>query len=491
MVRIPEWVKKSVFYQIFPDRFACSRLLEKPGHLEPWESRPTLRGFKGGDLLGVTEKLDYLEELGINALYLNPIFKSTANHRYHTSDYFQVDPLLGGTSALQTLLEAAHQRGIRVILDGVFNHTGRGFYQFCHIIENGPSSPYRDWFYINNLPIKPFDAPIGKHGYYAWWDNPELPKLNVELPAVREFIYRVAEYWIGFGIDGWRLDVPEEIKVPNFWQTFRTRTKAKNRQAYLLGEIWHEAPEWLRGDRFDAVMNYPLTRICLGYFLGARLDQALLARTSFRSIRPLTGTEFLTEADRLYRLYAPEVSLAQFNLLGSHDLPRFKTMAGRDRTSFELAFLFLVTYPGTPCLYYGDEIGLEGEHDPGCRAAFPWQEQSWDKELQAYVRRCLKLRNSHEALQQGLFQPIWATSDLISFIRKAETETLLVILNNAPKAVTFQLPSDSTLPRHALLVPVFPDAGPARDRIDEASPLTVEIGPRSGHVFQISIPCIA
>ena len=246
-MEIPHWAADAIFYQIFPDRFARSETVAKPNNLEPWNTPPTRHGFKGGDLLGIAEHLDYLLDLGVTALYLNPIFQSTANHRYHTHDYYQVDPILGGNKALRALLDRAHQRGMRVILDGVFNHASRGFFQFSHVAENGPASPYVDWFYVNNFPLRPYNARRGKQGYEAWWNLPALPKLNVSTPAVREFLWDVAAYWIEFGADGWRLDVPAEIDDDLFWQEFRRRVRAVNPEAYLVGEIWDDARRWLQG----------------------------------------------------------------------------------------------------------------------------------------------------------------------------------------------------------------------------------------------------
>jgi cyclomaltodextrinase len=230
----PEWVRDAIFYQIFPDRFARSERVPKPSNLEPWDSPPTTHGFKGGDLLGVAERLDYLQDLGVTAIYLNPVFQSTANHRYHTHDYYRVDPILGGNSALRTLLDEAHRRNMRVILDGVFNHASRGFFQFNHIVENGAMSPYVDWFIVKQFPLRPYHAPWGQHGYEAWWNLPALPKLDVSTPAVREFLWNVASHWIEFGVDGWRLDVPAEIDDDEFWREFRVRVKAR----IYCGQRW-------------------------------------------------------------------------------------------------------------------------------------------------------------------------------------------------------------------------------------------------------------
>ena len=214
-VDTPPWVRDSIFYQIFPDRFAKSDRVVKPGGLESWESDPTEFGYKGGDLRGVTEHLDYLTDLGINAIYLCPIFQSASNHRYHTNDYFQIDPLLGGHDAFEEMLETCHDRGIRVVLDGVFNHCGRGFFQFNDILENGAASPWLDWFTIKNLPLNAYDA-TAPPNYEAWYDLHPLPKFNTDNPQVREFIMQVGEHWMRLGIDGWRLDVPNKITSQGF-----------------------------------------------------------------------------------------------------------------------------------------------------------------------------------------------------------------------------------------------------------------------------------
>ena len=210
-IHTPEWVKHAVFYQIFPDRFAIGKqpqscLLKNPAW-EEWQTPPTMQGYKGGDLWGVIEKLDYLQDLGINAIYFTPIFQSTSNHRYHTHDYYQVDPLLGGNKAFTQLLEQAHQRNIKIVLDGVFNHASRGFFFFNDILENGPNSPWLNWFKIHDWPLSAYDGSLPAN-YEGWVGNRALPVFNHDNPDVKEYIMEIAEYWIEMGVDGWRLDVP-------------------------------------------------------------------------------------------------------------------------------------------------------------------------------------------------------------------------------------------------------------------------------------------
>ncbi len=478
MIDTPGWVRDAVFYQIFPDRFAASERVAKPGPLESWDAPPTIDGFKGGDLLGVAERLPYLAELGITALYLTPIFASASNHRYHTYDYLRVDPLLGGDPALRELLDAAHARGMRVILDGVFNHTGRGFWPFHHVLETGAASPYVDWFHFDRRAleagrrplaypdtgrtIQASDAPggagaledgrfgrsFGELGYQAWWDLPALPKLNTDNPAVREYLFGVAEHWIRFGIDGWRLDVPGEIDDPPFWRTFRDRVRAANPEAYIVGELWEESQDWLRGDRFDAVMHYPLAQAILGFAAGSHLDRETVARHHEygRRVRTLDGPGFASELGRILGLYDPAVVDVQLNLLGSHDTPRFRTLCSGDLDAVRLAILLQATLPGAPCVYYGDEIGLEGGNDPDCRRAFPWDERRWEGGLRAFTAAAFALRHAEPALRAGPVAIVDARGDAVAFAREREGRRFVVAINAGESPMTLELPSGTVDP---------------------------------------------
>ncbi len=495
-VDTPDWVRDAVFYQIFPDRFATSTRVVKPGPMEPWDAPPTTHGFKGGDLLGIAERLPYLADLGVNALYLTPIFASASNHRYHTYDYHQVDPLLGGDAALRELLDGAHARGIRVVLDGVFNHTGRGFWAFHHVLENGAGSPYRDWFHFHpqalegRRPFRPYpwpadvddmpdepslqatdderaDASFGRLGYRAWWGLPPLPKLNVANPEVREHLLGVAEHWLRFGIDGWRLDVPTEIDDGTFWAEFRDRCRAVNPEAYLVGEIWHEAPEWLAGDRFDAIMNYPLAEAVLGFAAQGHLDEAIVrAHHEYGgTVQRRDGAAFGAELERLMARYERNVTEVQLNLLGSHDTPRFRTMAGRDRDAYELAVLLQATLPGAPCIYYGDEVGVEGGSDPDCRRAFPRDEGTWDPAGVAWTRAVIAARHALPALRRGSFRIVGAAGDALAFVRGADAggAPVLVAVNagDGPIDVPVMLPELAGASLRARPMPGGGDAGPA------------------------------
>ncbi|MFH2039770.1 MAG: glycoside hydrolase family 13 protein [Chloroflexota bacterium] len=459
-INTPEWVKDAVFYQIFPDRFAKSD--QNPASnlsFEPWDSAPTTYGFKGGDLYGVVEKLDYLVDLGINAIYFNPIFSSASNHRYHTYDYYNVDPLLGGNDALRLLLDKAHQRGIRIILDGVFNHASRGFWQFHHVLETGDGSPYKDWFYFDPerlnrrkqwgaYPSKEEEKAIEREGslkaigFQGWWDLPALPKFNTNNPATRQFLFQVAEYWIRFGIDGWRLDVPAEIDDDSFWQEFRQRVRAINPEAYIVGEIWQESQRWLQGDQFDATMNYLITAAALGFFGADTLNQKTIQNAGGIKdrVHPMDAKAFANEIDRLLKLYDTNITQVQFNLLDSHDMPRFLTCVGNDKSALKLAWLFLMTIPGPPSIYYGDEIGLNGDHDPDCRKSFPWDESHWDKDLINNLKKAIALRKNNPALRRGTLDQLWNADDVYAFKRTFNDETIVVALNTSKEPRSIEVP---------------------------------------------------
>ncbi|MBD0394528.1 MAG: glycoside hydrolase family 13 protein, partial [Microcoleus sp. C1-bin4] len=418
-IQTPDWVKHAVFYQIFPDRFAKSkqprkRLLQN-FMWEEWHEIPTLQGYKGGDLWGVMEQLDYLQDIGINAIYFTPIFQSASNHRYHTHDYYQVDPMLGGNPAFKDLLDAAHDRNIKVVLDGVFNHASRGFFFFHDILENGPHSPWLDWFKIEGWPLSAYDGNFPAN--YAGWDgNRALPVFNHDNPEVREYIMEVAEYWIKFGIDGWRLDVPFEIKSPGFWQEFRERVKAVNPEAYIVGEVWEDAREWLDGTQFDGVMNYLFAAPTIAFAAGDRVDLAQLEGRSYYPYPALFAKEYGAQIQKVLDLYPWQIQLTQLNLLASHDTARLLTIARGDKASVELATLLLLTFPGAPSIYYGDEVGLPGALDPDSRRGFPLQ-ADWELDVLDYHKQLIALRHKYAALRTGSYHILFAEGTVYVFAR--------------------------------------------------------------------------
>jgi cyclomaltodextrinase len=526
MPDVPAWVRDAVFYQIFPDRFASSDRVPKPGPLEPWDAPPTNSGFKGGDLLGIAEHLDHIQSLGVNALYLTPVFQSASNHRYHTYDYLKVDPLLGGDDALRELLESAHARGVRVILDGVFNHTGRGFWPFHHVLETGSGSPYRRWFQFDEAglaqdrPLNAYPAgrlsrgpASGEHapddpapgetdrqdreaegetatalerlGYEAWWGLPALPKLNIAEAAVREYIWRVAEHWLRFGIDGWRLDVPAEIDDPPFWEEFRRRCRAVNPDAYLVGEIWHVAPEWVSGDRFDALMNYPLAKAIIGFVGGGSLDEPLLrSHHEYAQTQQLDGAGFAGRVAELLGAYAPETSAVQLNLLDSHDSPRALSIFSGDRDAMELAVLLQATLPGAPSIYYGDEVGLLGGLDPDSRRAFPWDDGDWDHELLASLRAAFALRRSEPALRADGLVATASEGAALVFERWNDARRFAVAVNAGDGSASLPLPAAAIGPSMVLAVARARAEPPRIVRADDSH--RIELPARAGAVVRLA-----
>ena len=457
----PGWVRDAVFYQVFPDRFARSGRVPAPGPMEPWDSPPTAHGFKGGDLYGVIGRLDHIQSLGATALYLNPVFASAANHRFHTYDYLAVDPLLGGEDALRQLLDEAHRRGMRVILDGVFNHASRGFWPFHHVLETGRHSPYRDWFYLSPAVLSgerepnPYpdraspgtsrrSLPLDTLGYKAWWNLPALPKLNVGNPQMREYLLGVAEHWIRFGADGWRLDVAAEIEDLAFWGEFRRRVLAVNPEAYLVAEIWTVAPKWLGPRLFDATMNYPLAFAILGFAAGTHLDRSVATGHTAVSagLHPLDGGAFAARVEELLAAYPPSHVAAQLNVLGSHDTPRVLALCGEDEASVRIATLLQMAMPGAPCIYYGDEIGMTGRADPDCRRSFPTNEADWNGDLLRFMRAAIAARAGDPALRGDGFETLAATGSAVAFARSDDPHRSVVAANASEE------PAELTFPEH-------------------------------------------
>jgi cyclomaltodextrinase / maltogenic alpha-amylase / neopullulanase len=475
----PEWVRDAVFYQIFPDRFAKSLAVPKPSGLDLWGATPTAHGYQGGDLIGVVERLDHLCDLGVNAIYFTPIFQSASNHRYHTHDYEKVDPMLGGNVALRRLLDEAHARGMRVVLDGVFNHASRGFFPFHDVLENGTHSAYLDWFHINSFPLNAYD-PDKQIGYGAWWGLRALPKFNVQTPAVREFLLGIGRTWVDFGIDGWRLDVANEIDDDSFWQEFRHRIKAANPEAYIVGEVWGDSSRWLRGDMWDAVMNYLFTRACIAFFIGDIVDEAELKRTSLYPPGPKGADAFRKAIDRLLAIYHPNVSAVMLNLLGSHDMARFATLARGDLSALRLATLFQMTYPGAPSIYYGDEIGLSGGHDPLNRGAFPWEATDWNRDLLHDFQKWIALRKARPSLRRGRYQSLYARDGVHVHLRQLGEELMIVALNTATATRRIQVPMGNLVGDGAVLAEEWTHEVA---KVEGGHLRNLVLAPRSGRVF--------
>lgn len=432
-IQTPNWVKHAIFYQIFPDRFQRSQISKtnfKNLNFEPWDSPPNFHGYKGGDLWGIIERMDYLVELGINAIYLNPVFQSASVHRYHTYDYYNVDPILGGNEALKSLINEAHKRDIKIILDGVFNHASRGFFAFHDILENKEKSPWINWFIIKRFPLIPYqwdkESPVDPN-YQCWWNLPALPEFNHDNPDVREYLMKVGEYWIKLGIDGWRLDVPGCIKAQRFWQEFRERIKKINPEAYIVGEIWENAQAWLDGTQFDGVMNYLFTGAIYS-LLGNDFINEQLLHNHFKPYKTMNAHQYADRIQWILSLYPWEIQLTQLNLLDSHDTARFLTIMQNNKHILKLAWFLLMTYPGAPCIYYGDEIGMDGGADPECRKSF-YQENLWDLDLLNTLKTLISIRKQNNALKIGSYKVIDNKDKAHVFARILGDEILICGIN--------------------------------------------------------------
>ena len=426
----PAWVREAVFYQIFPERFWNGDPTNDPLNTEPWGAVPALRNFMGGDLQGILDKLDYLSDLGISALYLTPIFTSASNHKYDIIDYFAVDEHFGDMALLRKFVDACHAHGIRVILDAVFNQCSNLHPFFLDVKKNGRRSRYWNWFFIKKWPIPDRFAhhKDALEWYECWWGFHTLPKLNYTNPEVEEYFLKVAQFWLREAhTDGWRLDVPNEV-IQTFWPKFRHAVKQANPEAYIVGEIWDDATPWLMGDQFDAVMNYRFQKALLGYFAEETLD-----------------TKALDHTLRQIMLDYPEQATAvMLNLLGSHDTARPMTVAKGDVEALKLMAAMQFTFEGAPCIYYGDEVGIEGGKDPDCRRCYPWNKPALqNRDLFAYYQKLIAIRKANPALRVGTFRPFLVDNEreLYAYERRTDGNRCIVALNRSELEHTIPLPA--------------------------------------------------
>jgi cyclomaltodextrinase / maltogenic alpha-amylase / neopullulanase len=407
MYHDPEWVQDAIFYQIFPDRFANGDPRNDPPGVQQWGSPPTRENFCGGDLQGILDHLDYLKELDVTALYLTPIFRARSNHKYDTCDYLEIDPAFGDLALLRKLVAECHERDIRVVLDAVFNHCGDGFWAFEDLAQKGAASVYTDWFFPTEFPLQA-DPP----NYQTCGGAAFLPKLNLANRETRDYLLKVARYWIKeAGIDGWRLDVP--WKAPHdFWQEFQHVVKEANSEAYIVAEEWRDPAPWLAGDTCDGTMNYPLREAILDF-----------------CVRDTQDAEDFDHVTRRLREIQGKRAVLQLNLLGSHDTPRLMTLCQGNMKRAALAAVAQFTAVGVPMIYYGDEVGLTGGNDPGCRACMPWQEQEWNRDLRALYRRLARIRMVYPALRSESLTPLMTFNGVYAYVRSSNVEDVIVVLN--------------------------------------------------------------
>ncbi|TFD97621.1 glycoside hydrolase family 13 protein [Jeotgalibacillus sp. R-1-5s-1] len=424
LFQAPDWVKDTVWYQIFPERFGNGDpSLDLPGTM-PWGSQdPERDSLFGGDLQGVIDHLDYLQDLGISGIYFTPIFKASSNHKYDTIDYFEIDEQFGTKETFKQLIDECKKRGIRVMLDAVFNHSGYFFPPFQDVLEKGEQSRYKDWFHLWDFPVQTDPAP----NYDTFAFTHMMPKLNTEHPEVKNYLLEAGRYWAReFDIDGWRLDVANEVDQA-FWREFRAEVKKINPDLYILGEIWHDSIPWLKGDQFDAVMNYPFTTNILQLF----------------AKQEISVEEFVDNMTKVQQMYPSPVNDVTFNLIGSHDTPRILTECGDDKEKLKQIFTVLLTYYGTPCIYYGDEIGLTGGQDPGCRKCMEWDAEKQDTELFDTVKQLIMLRKEEPLLANRgdfTFFPSDVSSKSLIYKRSGDGETIIVAINTSSKKDSFKLP---------------------------------------------------
>jgi len=389
--QVPDWVSKTVWYQIFPERFANGNVELSPERALDWDSsiRPKSSDFFGGDLQGIIDHLDYLQDLGITGLYLCPIFESPSNHKYNTTDYFEIDRHFGDKETFRQLVEQAHLRGMKVMLDAVFNHMGDQSAQWLDVLKHGEKSVYKDWFHIQEFPVtndklvNPKELPYHTFAFASY-----MPKLNTANPEVKDYLLSVATYWIEhFDIDAWRLDVANEVDH-QFWRDFRKAVLAKKPDLYILGEVWHTSQPWLNGDEFHAVMNYPLSDSIKDYFLS----------------RSKKTSQFIAEINCQSMYYKQQISEVMFNLLDSHDTERILTTAQGDIQLLKSALAFLFLQRGTPCIYYGTELELGGGMDPDCRRVMPWDRVSSSNDMLNFMKNLIQLRKEiADIIQHGKF----------------------------------------------------------------------------------------
>ncbi|WP_155287101.1 glycoside hydrolase family 13 protein [Lacticaseibacillus zhaodongensis] len=408
MVRTPDWVKQTVWYQIFPERFANGDTSNDPVGTKTWrpEDHPGREDFYGGDLQGVLDHLDDLQSLGVNGLYFCPIFAASSNHKYDTIDYLEIDPAFGDKALFARLVTAAHKRGMKVMLDAVFNHMGYESMQWQDVLEKGAQSRFADWFHINQFPVAPFNDPTkgeGEPQYETFAFESHMPKLNTDNPQVQDYLLTVAKYWIEeFDIDAWRLDVANEVDH-GFWRRFYAAVKAIKPDFYVLGEVWHSSQPWLNGDQFSGVMNYAYTELLMDHFLTHK-------QTAKQMVARLT--------DQLM-LYRDQVNQVMLNMLDSHDTARLLTLAGDNEALALQTLAFIFTQTGAPCIYYGTEMGMDGGNDPDDRRPMDWSKlggQTWQA-----VAALIKLRRKYaRTLGQGSTKLSVTKHGLIAVSRKGD-----------------------------------------------------------------------
>jgi cyclomaltodextrinase len=414
----PDWVRDAFFYQIFPERFDNADSSTDPAGVQRWGAAPTRDNFFGGDLPGIARRLPHLQGLGINALYLTPVFAASTNHRYDAVDYNRIDPILGGDAAFESFLSSAHAADIRVVLDAVFHHCGDQHPYFRDVVARGADSAYVNWFSVAGFPVQAHPEP----NYLTCSGCSYLPKLNVYNPEVREYLFNATTKWMSTGIDGWRLDVPYMLENPHFWQQFRGVVKGYDPDLYICAEVWEKATEWTTGATSDGAMNYRLRDAILGFVSEWRGG----------------GETFAAELEAIDAEIPASAKGLMMNLLGSHDTERVLTHCGGDVDAAKLAFALMFTAEGAPMVYYGDEVGMTGFNDPDCRACMSWDRATWDTGMLEWITMLARLRRDNVALRRGAETTVQATENTIVRSRTHADQRILVLANrgSAPETIS-------------------------------------------------------
>ena len=416
ITRVPDWANDAVVYNIFPDSFASSKCAVTGVGSEKRLGCALSRSRLGGTINGIRSNLDYIASLGVNCLYLNPVFAAGQYHKYDTIDYLHIDPCFGTDEDFRALVDESHVRGIRVILDGVFNHCGAQFFAFRDVLEKQGQSRYAGWFYRLQFPVRYPDAGE-KPNYECFCYERLMPKLDTANPEVRDYLCGVGEHWLReYGTDGWRLDVADEVDDA-LWREYHRRCKAVRSDALLIGEVWGDARHWLGGDMLDSAMNYDFRNHCRHFFAEGNIDARTFAGRC---------------ADMLMR-YKRQTASVQLNILDSHDTGRFLSLCGGDTRRLKLAVLFMCCFVGMPCIFYGDELGVEGQDELDYRRAMPWQDG--DRDLLRFYREAIALRRAHPALRHGELRFLRAEpgEHVLVFERKTGVERLVITINASDK----------------------------------------------------------
>ena len=424
--KAPSWVRDVCWYQIFPERFANGDTSNDPENVLPWGScDPTSKTFFGGDLQGIIDHLDYLQDLGVNGLYMTPIFVAPTTHKYDTIDYFEIDPAFGDKETFKKLVTEAHSRGMKIMLDAVFNHFGNLSPQWQDVIKNGENSRYKDWFFINSFPVVDEEGNAIMGSYETFGFCAEMPKVNTNHKEAKQYLIDIATYWIReFDIDAWRLDVANEIGH-SFWRDFRQAVRAVKDDVYIVGETWHDSAPWLLGEQFDAVMNYPLTKGIIEY---AATDS-------------LNSDRFVDTIVEALLRYPRQVNEVMFNLLDSHDTIRLLSLANGHKEKVNLCYTMLYSLPGSPCLYYGSEVGIDGEYDPLCRRCMVWDDKQ-DLDYFTHIKKLIHLRKTHPAISNDGDLDIFMSEDnVLGYKKYTADEEVYYFINNNETSKTVTLPA--------------------------------------------------